>query len=112
MDATAANGNPQPQPQEAPQPDKRDRMWTIPTAFRLPSGEVIPDTRAMQEAMAELAPILTRLGGTVTIATRRVEVIPGVQNETSSIVVHWQAYSSRGGGDQALAEIPQMEPAP
>lgn len=95
--------------------DSKQRQWIVPTAFRLPTGEVVPDRAAMQEAMEELAPILTRVGGTVTVASRRVEVIPGIQTETTSIVVQWQAFSSLASGPDgqaAVSEIPQMQTAP
>lgn len=103
MEDPAANG----QPQSSPSPD---RTWTIPTAFRLPSGEVVPDRGAMREALEEIGPILTRLGGTVTMSTRRVEVVPDLQTETTAVVVQWYRYSSRAGGPEAVSQIPMLEP--
>src|SRR5262245_13154476 len=97
--------------QSAKTPEKRGpRQWIVPTAFRLPNGEVVADREGMRAALEDLAPILQRIGGTATIATRRVEVIPGAQTETSSIVIRWEPFSSLASGTDAKEEIQPLEP--
>lgn len=86
-----------PQPDQSPPDDQRalsptENQWSIATAVRLPSGEVVADTRAMENAMLEVGAILQRTGGIVTIHARCAEVAPG-QVETCSIVCRSQSFA-------------------
>jgi hypothetical protein len=74
-----------------PQGQQSERLWTVPCFVRTDDGELLPDTQAVASAMFECQAILTRVGGVMSLAAKRVEISPG-RFETTAIVVRWQSF--------------------
>lgn len=106
-----------------------ERIWIVDHFVTKDDGlggtEYIPDPAAVNNGMLEIGAILSRVGGVVTLATRRQEISPG-RVETVATVVRWrsfvpleraqeappaeQEYPPSGDPDPAAAETPAADP--
>lgn len=74
-----------------------ERTWQVPTTVVNERGEEVPTLGDAQFAMNEIASILMRLGGVVSIVAKRVEIQEpqgrfAPRHETEMLVVRWQAF--------------------
>jgi hypothetical protein len=69
-----------------------ERIWIVETYFVDPSdGQYKHDPHALPNALLELVGTLTRIGGVVQVATRRVEIAQG-RTETVAVVFRWRSF--------------------
>lgn len=73
-----------------------ERIWTMPTTVLTAEGEEVPALENTRLAMDEVATILQRLGGTVTVISKRVDLDPQgrfpARTETEALVIRWQSF--------------------
>lgn len=69
----------------------KERIWIIYHFDVDDAGGLIPRPDLVASGMAEIGVILSRLGGVVTLATRRKEVAEG-RVETLATVVRWRSF--------------------
>jgi hypothetical protein len=82
------------------------RTWTVPTTFVNEQGEEVPAVDNAQMALNEVAILLMRVGGVVSIVAKRIELPPqgryAPRHETELLVIRWQSHSP---------VMPKVEPA-
>lgn len=74
-----------------------ERTWFVPTTALTPQGEEVPALENAQFALEEVAHILMRIGGVVSIVSKRVELdsqgrFPP-RYETEMLVIRWQQFT-------------------
>jgi len=74
-----------------------ERTWQVPTTVINEGGEEVPTLADAQFAMNEVASILMRLGGVVSIVAKRVEITEpqgrfAPRHETEMLICRWQAF--------------------
>jgi hypothetical protein len=74
-----------------------ERTWQVPTTVLTEQGEEVPSLDNANFAMSEVASILMRLGGVVSIVAKRVEIAEpqgrfAPRHETEMLIVRWQAF--------------------
>lgn len=74
----------------------KERTWTVPTTFTNEHGEETPAVDNAQLALNEVAILLMRVGGVVSIGAKRVELPPqgryGARHETELLVIKWLSH--------------------
>lgn len=72
------------------------RTWTVPTTFVNEQGEECPAVENAQLALNEVAILLMRVGGVVSIGAKRVELPAqgrfGPRHETELLVLKWESH--------------------
>jgi hypothetical protein len=92
-----------------------ERTWVIPTTTTDAGGAEVPNLDQAQYALNEAAVILMRIGGTMSIVAKRVELPPegpyGARHETEFLGIRWQQFSPStpkvtvsGAGEDESAE--------
>lgn len=103
-----------------------ERVWIIdhvvevaagaPGAMLVPDEQTgaaryyVPDPNAVSTGMLEIAAILSRIGGVVTLATRRKEISPG-HAVTLATVVRWRSFAPLEKAQEAPVAEQEQPPA-